>query len=67
MLDPVGGTDEYGRMVDDLLEKYPDTKVLAVGFSMGANIVTKYLGENTDNQKKVLCGMSVCQGYEINE
>lgn len=62
-----GGTDEFGRMVDDLLEKYPDTKILAVGFSMGANIVTKYLGENVENQNKVLCGMSVCQGYEVNE
>ena len=54
-------------MVDHLLELYPDTKVLAVGFSMGGNIVTKFLGESVDNQKKVLCGVSVCQGYEINE
>jgi abhydrolase domain-containing protein 2 len=54
-------------MVDHLLEQYPDTKILAVGFSMGGNIVTNYLGEILENQKKVLCGVSVCQGYEINE
>ncbi|XP_060605450.1 monoacylglycerol lipase ABHD2-like [Ruditapes philippinarum] len=62
-----GGTGEYSRMVDHLLEQYPDTKILAVGFSMGGNIVTNYLGEILENQKKVLCGVSVCQGYEINE
>lgn len=62
-----GGTEEYGRMVDHLLELYPDSKIIAVGFSMGGNIVTKYLGENDSHQDKVLCGVSVCQGYEVNE
>ena len=62
----LGGTDEYGVMIDKLQELYPDSQLMAVGFSMGANIVTKYLGENKANQSKVLCGMSVCQGYEVN-
>ncbi|KAL4238314.1 Monoacylglycerol lipase abhd2 [Mactra antiquata] len=62
-----GGTTEYGHMIDHLLQQYPETKILAAGFSMGGNIVTKYLGESIENQDKVLCGMSVCQGYEINE
>jgi len=54
-------------MVDDLLYKYPDTKILAIGFSMGGNLVTKYLGESEQHQNNVLCGVSVCQGYNINE
>ena len=53
-------------MIDKLQEMYPDSKLMAVGFSMGANIITRYLGENKANQRKVLCGMSVCQGYDVN-
>ena len=53
-------------MIDKLHEMYPDSQLMAVGFSMGANIIIKYLGENKENQRKVLCGMSVCQGYEVN-
>lgn len=52
-------------MVDELQQLYPDTQMIAVGFSMGANIVMKYLGENKDHQNKFLCGMSICQGYDI--
>ena len=53
--------------MDKLLDMYPDSKLIAVGFSMGANIVTKYLGESRAHQGKFLCGISVCQGYEINK
>lgn len=60
-----GQTEEYGKMVDHILQLYPDTQLLAVGFSMGGNIVTKYLGEDESHQQKFLCGMSICQGYDI--
>lgn len=63
----LGGTEEYGQMIDDIMEKYNSTKIIAVGFSMGGNIVSKYLGERMEHQRKVLCGVSVCQGYDINE
>lgn len=46
---------------------YPNTKVIAVGFSMGANIVTKYLGERALNgieDNRILMGISICQGYD---
>lgn len=51
-------------MVDDLEMKYPKTSIVAVGFSLGGNIVTKYLGENNDKlPKNVIGGISICQGY----
>ena len=60
-----GGTEEYGEMIDRVQELYSETTILAVGFSMGGNIVTKYLGERLGaNQGKVMCGISCCQGYD---
>lgn len=60
-----GGTEEYGKMVDEIRQLYPHTQLLAVGFSMGGNIVTKYLGEDESHQQKFILGMAVCQGYDI--
>ena len=52
-------------MIDDLLQRYPNTKIISTGFSMGGNIVLKYCGENEENAKKVIAVMSLCQGYDI--
>ena len=52
-------------MVDEIRQLYPHTQLLAVGFSMGGNIVTKYLGEDESHQQKFILGMAVCQGYDI--
>jgi abhydrolase domain-containing protein 2 len=60
----LGSTEEYGVMVDRIRERYPATHCIAVGFSMGGNVVTKYMGESKVNQQKVLCAMSCCQGYD---
>lgn len=51
-------------MLLKLAQLYPQTKFLIIGFSMGANIVTKYLGENPELLERVVCGMSICQGYD---
>ncbi|VDI35558.1 abhydrolase domain-containing protein 2 [Mytilus galloprovincialis] len=60
-----GHTDELKIIVEDIEKLYPDSQFLAVGFSMGGNIVTKYLGEDNSHQHKFICGMSICQGYDI--
>lgn len=39
--------------------------MVLVGFSMGANIVTKYVGEKRPDMPKNIMGViSVCQGYD---
>ncbi|KAK2539427.1 Abhd2 [Columba livia] len=56
-------TWEFGAMVNHIKKTYPQTQLVVVGFSLGGNIVCKYLGESQANQERVLCCVSVCQGY----
>ncbi|TRY83718.1 hypothetical protein DNTS_018520 [Danionella cerebrum] len=58
-----GCTWEFAAMVGYIKKTYPHTKLIVVGFSLGGNIVCKFLGENRSNQERVLCCVSVCQGY----
>lgn len=58
-----GCTWEFGAMVNYIKKTYPLTQLVVVGFSLGGNIVCKYLGETQANQDRVLCCVSVCQGY----
>ncbi|XP_013119645.1 monoacylglycerol lipase ABHD2-B isoform X2 [Oreochromis niloticus] len=58
-----GCTWEFGAMVGYIKRTYPQTLLVVVGFSLGGNIVCKFLGENQSNQDRVLCCVSVCQGY----
>ncbi|XP_008309700.1 monoacylglycerol lipase ABHD2-B [Cynoglossus semilaevis] len=58
-----GCTWEYGAMVSYVKRAFPETKLVVVGFSLGGNIACKFLGENPSNQERVLCCISVCQGY----
>ena len=59
-----GGTDELEAMMNKLFEIYPLTKFINVGFSMGANVTTRYLAKvDHEKRSKILIGLSVCQGY----
>ncbi len=59
-----GNTDDYDGMVQDLVKRYPGTKLICVGFSMGGNIITKYLGEKRRRPEGIVAGISACQGYD---
>ena len=54
-------------MVEDVCSMYPNTKLMGVGFSMGGNIVVKYVSESKEREGKFLCVMSICQGYSANQ
>jgi len=63
-----GHTDDYSTMVEHLEKKYPSTYIVAVGFSLGGNIVTKYMGEHEGKlPRNVIGGISICQGYNAVE
>ncbi|XP_034825503.1 abhydrolase domain-containing protein 2 [Maniola hyperantus] len=58
-----GHTDDFSYMVENLMERYPNTKLILVGFSLGGNLITKYLGEERKRPKNIIGGISICQGY----
>lgn len=52
-------------MIANIVFKYSSTKIIAVGFSLGGNLVTKYLGEkNVQKPTNIIGGISICQGYD---
>ena len=59
-----GHTDEVSTLVNIIETKFQEPMIL-IGFSMGANVITKYLCENPYRQHKFLGAVSVCQGYDI--
>jgi hypothetical protein len=44
-----GKTDDLDRTIDYLVNAYPSIKWQAVGFSLGGNILLKFLGEKPEN------------------
>lgn len=55
-------------MVAGLERKFPTTKIVSVGFSLGGNLVTKYLGDrDASRPSNVIGGVSICQGYNAVE
>lgn len=59
-----GSTEELNAMMNQLFRDYPHSYFINIGFSMGANITTRYLIDASEDQKRrILIGLSVCQGY----
>lgn len=55
-------------MLQSLVEKHPSTKIVCIGYSLGGNLVTKYLGERGPNKlSNIIGGISICQGYNALE
>jgi len=59
-----GNTCDYSAMVKDIVRRYRNTRIVCLGFSMGGNLVTKYVGEPRVKPSNVIAGISVCQGYD---
>lgn len=64
----LGHTDDYHMMLQNLIEQHPNTRIVCIGFSLGGNLVTKYLGERGLNKlSNIIGGISICQGYNALE
>lgn len=61
-----GNTCDYNAMIKNIIKRHKNTRILCIGFSMGGNLVTKYLGEPRVKPANVIGGISVCQGYDAN-
>ncbi|WP_417348484.1 hydrolase [Ferrimonas sp.] len=44
-----GETADLGQMLTQLTQRFPDRPILAIGYSLGGNVLCKYLGEQGDN------------------
>ncbi|XP_034128968.1 abhydrolase domain-containing protein 2 isoform X1 [Drosophila guanche] len=63
-----GHTEDFAAMVENLHQKYRQSRIVAVGFSLGGNLVTKYMGEMQKLKPlSVIGGISICQGYNAVE
>ncbi|KAJ1831812.1 hypothetical protein LPJ63_004013 [Coemansia sp. RSA 2711] len=59
-----GFTEDFRTTVRHIHATYPHSKLAAIGFSMGANILTKYIGE--EGAHCVLaCAVAVCCPFNI--
>ncbi|XP_014261305.1 abhydrolase domain-containing protein 2 [Cimex lectularius] len=61
-----GHTGDLYEMVEHISKRFPSSKIVCLGYSMGGNLVTKYLGETIHPKPKNIVGaVSICQGYDI--
>jgi len=46
-----GETEDLSQVIDILHSKYPQAKLAVAGFSLGGNVLLKYLGETSESSK----------------
>jgi abhydrolase domain-containing protein 2 len=61
-----GNTTDYDGMIRHVLTQNPTTTIICIGYSLGGNLMTKYLGEH-EPIPRIIAGISVCQGYDVHE
>ncbi len=55
-----GKTDDLGRIINHIDKNYPHKNILLVGYSLGGNVVLKYLGEQGQNiNQKIKCAVTI--------
>ncbi|KAJ2783950.1 hypothetical protein GGI15_002406 [Coemansia interrupta] len=57
-------TDDIHEVVQYLSETFPDSSLGAVGFSMGANMLTRYLGDQ-GGECKLSAAATICCPYNV--
>jgi len=63
-----GYTGDLSEMLNHLAKKYTQSKIICIGYSMGGNLVTKYMGETSKAKPSNIVGaVSICQGYNAIE
>ncbi|KAI8801210.1 Alpha/Beta hydrolase protein [Cladochytrium replicatum] len=57
-------TEDVGAVVEYVRRRIPDAPLLGIGYSLGANIITKYVGEMKDDCPFVAC-VGVGSPYDL--
>ncbi|KAJ2745982.1 medium-chain fatty acid ethyl ester synthase/esterase 2 [Coemansia sp. BCRC 34301] len=59
-----GMTEDLREFVKRLAERWPESPLIGIGFSLGANILTKYIGEES-HACRFVAAASVCNPFDI--
>jgi predicted alpha/beta-fold hydrolase len=60
-----GSSDDFSRMIDFAIQRYPGKYFLPVGFSLSGNVLLKYLGEGRNISDKVLGALAVSPPIDL--
>ena len=58
-------TGDVRAVVDEIHGRWPEAKLFAVGWSLGANILTNFLGEEGENAK-LTGAVAMCNPFDLN-
>ncbi len=59
-----GRTNDFCQLVSTLKERYQERPICAIGFSQGANMLLKYLGEQGENSP-LTCALAVSPPFQL--
>ncbi|OMH79014.1 Embryogenesis-associated protein EMB8 [Zancudomyces culisetae] len=59
-----GHTADFKMVVNKLVERYPEAKFVCAGFSLGSNLIVKYIGEEGEKVPFV-AAVSVCNPFDL--
>ncbi|KAJ2848719.1 hypothetical protein IWW36_003124 [Coemansia brasiliensis] len=59
-----GLTDDLREFMEHIAKRMPQAQLIGIGFSLGANILTKYIGEE-GSKCRFIAAASVCNPYDI--
>ncbi|KAJ2197070.1 hypothetical protein GGH18_001434 [Coemansia sp. RSA 530] len=59
-----GLTSDYGCALDHIRQRFPESPLIGIGYSLGANLITKYVGEQGD-ACPLRAAISVCNPYDL--
>jgi len=60
-----GRTDDLSELIEHILENQDYQQIALVGFSLGGNLVLKYLGERDDVPSKIVKGVAVSAPLQL--
>eukprot|EP00951_Prasinocladus_malaysianus_P048772 scaffold662306_cov60-Prasinocladus_malaysianus.AAC.1 len=56
--------DDMAAVISHIQQRYPGAYIVGVGFSLGSNLLLRYLGVERENSG-LLAAVSVANGYDL--
>lgn len=61
-----GETNDLAAVIESLQEREPGVQIAAIGFSLGGNVLLKWLGETGANNP-LIAAVAICVPFELNK